>query len=218
MPKNWSNAAFSSDGLYVENDFKQALYQIVCSQVLYAKEQNQAVAYALITGYRSEFREAADLLGLRLEFNEPYRYCYVVPCAGKPNLMDTTETLLLLVMRRMYHDKALTGDLEAGEAHVSIDELISAYRASTKRDLPKSAGDIKELILRARRYGVARLGPAPEGDPQPFIVMILPAIADILSDSALGRLGAYQQTAVELTDLGKTSGDAQTNGGADEAA
>jgi hypothetical protein len=200
MPRNWTSAAAASDGLYTENDFKQALYQLVCSQALYAREQNHSVSYALITRYRAEFREAADLLGLRLEFSESYRYCFVVPYTAKHQLMDTTETLLMLVLRRMYHDKALTGDLEAGEATVSIDELMSAYRASTQRELPKHAGDIKELIGRARRYGIAKLGSSPEGDPQPFTILILPAITDILSESALSRLGAYQQSNIVLAD------------------
>ena len=46
MPRSWMSAAASSEGQYAENDFKQAFYQLVCSQVLYAREQNQAVSYA----------------------------------------------------------------------------------------------------------------------------------------------------------------------------
>jgi len=217
MPRAWTNIAAASEGLYVENDFKQAFYQLVCSQVLYAKEQAQAVSYALIARHRAEFREAADLLGLRLEFKDDYRYCFVVPYTSKPQLMDTAETLLLLVMRRMYHDKAMTGSLEAGEAEISIDELMSAYRASTKRELPKHAGGLKELIQHARRYGVAKLGVPPEGDPQPFTIIIMPAIADILSEPALERLGAYQQSALSLAEAAHTT-DHISEGGSHEAA
>lgn len=214
MPRTWSTLAANLDGLYTENDFKQAFYQLVCSQVLYAREQNHAVFYALISQHKADFREAADLLGLRLEFNETYRYCYVVPYTAKQQLLDTTETLLILVLRRIYHDKAVTGDLETGEAVVSIDDLLSAYKASTQRELPKTAGELKELILKLRRYGIAKLGKPVDDDPQPFTVVILPAITDILSDAALGRLGAYQQAATELAKV--NGSDSEIQGETDE--
>lgn len=196
MPRTWTTLAEKSN-LYTENDFKQALYQLVCSQVLYEREHNHSVAYALIAQYQNDFREAADLMGLRLEHNEAYRYFYVVAYTVKQQMLDTQETLLALVLRRLYHDKASAGDIDAGEATVSIDELLSAFRASTQRELPDTAGQLKELLSTMRRYGIAKIGKAPEGDHQPFTVVILPAIAEILSDSALGRLGAYQQAALE---------------------
>lgn len=212
MPKSWAALADGSEGVYVENDFKQALYQLVCSQVLYARELNHSVAYGLISQYKTEFREAADLLGLRLEFNDTHRFCYVVPYVAKQQRMDTLETLLVLVLRRLYNDKGVSGNLDAGEAVVSIDELVSAFRAATGRDLPKSAVELKELILRQRRYGIAKPGEPSEGDPQPFTIVILPAIAELLSDSALSRLGAYQQAAVELADDAGDA-DAEDEGG-----
>jgi hypothetical protein len=196
MPKSWTALA-QSDGLYIENDFKSAFYQLVCSQVLYSRETNHAVSYALIAKYKSEFREAADLLGLRLEFNDSLRYCFVVPYLTKhQHILDTTETLLILVMRRIYHDKATTGDLDTGEATITIGELTSTYLASTKRELPKASGELKEYIGRLRRYGIAKLG-EPIDDDQPFTVVIQPAITDILSDMTLGRLGAYQQASAD---------------------
>lgn len=197
MPRNWSALAQNSNGIYTENDFKQAFYQLVCSQALYAREMHHSVAYALIARYRAEFEEAADLLGLQLRFNDNYRYCYVVPYAAKHQQLDTTETLLMLVLRRLYHDRALSGDLYAGEAVVTIDELVAAYQASTQRELPKTAVDLRDLILHMRRYGIAKPGKPAEGDAQPFTVVILPAINDILSESALSRLGAYQHAADE---------------------
>lgn len=216
MPRNWSSLAQSSNGIYTENDFKQAFYQLVCAQVLYARELHHAVAYALIARYRAEFDEAADLLGLQLKYNDSYRYCYVVPYAVKHQQLDTTETLLMLVLRRLYHDRALSGDLDSGETVVTVDELVAAYQASTQRELPKTAGDLRELILRMRRYGIAKPGKPAEGDAQPFTVVILPGINEILSESAISRLGAYQQAGVAADALDTSTTNTTTRDEADE--
>lgn len=208
MPRTWASVV-DSQKIYTEDDFKQALYQLVCSQVLYEREHQHAVSYGIIAQYRGEFREATDLLGLRLEHSDNYRFFYVIPYTAKQPLLDTTETLLMLVLRRMYHDKALVGEISAGEVVVSLDELLSAYRASSKRELPNTVGELKDLITGLRRYGVAKPGKPPEGDAQPFTIVILPAIAEILNDAALGRLGAYQQAAVDAAteEGGATEGD-----------
>lgn len=208
MPKNWSALAKNSEGTYTEDDFKYALYQLVCSQVLYAREKQHTVSYALISQYKAEFREAADLLGLNLDFNDSFRYCFVIPNTLKhQQTLDTTETLLILVLRRIYHDKATTGDLDTGEATITVAELAAAYQASTQRELPKTVGELKEYITKMRRYGIAKFGKVGDDDPQPFTVVILPGITDIISDMALGRLGAYQQAATEIAVSRNISGD-----------
>ena len=204
MPKNWSNLAEQSNGLYEESDFKQALYQLISSQVLYAKDTSQSVSYSIIHLYKTEFKEAADLSGQRLDFNDTYRYCFIVPYAAKQQVMDLTETLLLLVLRKLYHDKASSGDTEVGEATISIPDLMSVYSAATNRELPSSTGQLKELIQQMRRYGIAKIGPQIESDPQPFTITILPAINEILNESTISRLGAYQNSILDTAELEET--------------
>ncbi|GMU70524.1 MAG: hypothetical protein AMXMBFR37_28560 [Steroidobacteraceae bacterium] len=52
----------------------------------------------------------------------------------------------------------------------------------------------------AARCGLARLIDTPEGDPQPFAVAILPAIAEVLSEHAVGRFGAHLKSALVSSD------------------
>ena len=40
------------------------------------------------------------------------------------------------------------------------------------------------------RHGLARAADAPDGDPQPFVILIFPGIAEALSEYALNRFGA----------------------------
>ncbi|MFZ3001883.1 MAG: DUF4194 domain-containing protein [Undibacterium umbellatum] len=192
MPRNWINLADASEGSYECDDFKQAMYQIVAHQCLYLRFKNHATWYRLISLYRGEFQEALDLMGLRLRFNEIQEYCFVIPTVAKFLPVDRSETLFLLVLRHIYHHHAMAGDRNPeDETIVGIPELMSAYEALTGEELDKKATVIKSLVRSARRYGLAREIPSPDdGDYQQFAIAILPAITEILSEHAVGRVGA----------------------------
>ena len=98
----------------------------------------------------------------------------------------------------------MAGDTEVGEATISIPDLMSAYSAATNRELPSSTGQLKELIQQMRRYGIAKIGPQIESDPQPFTIAILPAINEILNESTISRLGAYQNAILDTAELEET--------------
>lgn len=189
--KSWETLAQSSEGDYEPDDFRSAFYQLVVQQALYLRFQHQAVSYRLISRYRSEFKDAADMLGLHLAFNERFEYCYVVQDKGRFQPMNLQDTMLLLVLRQAYHQRASAGDLtEQGDAVVSIPELQELHKQLTTRDLDVGAQALRAALKEAQRHGLARPVDAPEGDVQPFAVAVMPAIADILSEHAVGRFGA----------------------------
>lgn len=192
MPRTWENLAQNTDGDYVVDDFKQAFYQLVTQQCLYARFVQQGVAYRLISRYRTEFKEAADLLGLQLAFNDRLEYCYVNQAVARHSPMDLQETMFLLVLRHAYHLHASAGDLTPeGDAVVSIPELQETYKGLTGRDLETRTQVLKAQVKSAQRNGLARLADADDGDGQPFAIAILPGIADILSEHAVNRFGAH---------------------------
>ena len=49
---------------------------------------------------------------------------------------------------------------------------------------------LRTLLKMSARHGIARAVDAPEGDPQPFAIMIWPGIVEVLSEYALNRFGA----------------------------
>lgn len=191
MPRNWETIAESSEGAYTVEDFQQALYQLVTQQCLYQRFQRQAVAYRLISRYRSEFFEAAELMGLKLGFNDRYSLCYVRQDIAKPQPMDLAETLFLLTLRQIYHLRASAGDLAPeGDAVVSLPELQESYKLLTHRELDSRPNALDPLLRVARRSGLARTLPAEDDDAQPYTVAILPGIAEVLSEHAINRFGA----------------------------
>lgn len=202
--RSWESVAQSSDGLYVPDDFRHAFYQLVVQQALYLRFMHQAVAYRLISSYRSEFKEAAEMLGLRLSFNDRLEYCYVVQDSGRFSPMNLQETMLLLVLRQAYHQRASAGDLtQEGDAVISIPELQELHKQLTKRDLDVGAQVLRVQLKDAQRHGLARTVDAPEGDVQPFAVAVMPAMADILSEHAVARFGANLKASL----MGKEPGD-----------
>lgn len=201
MPRNWRSLADASNGNYEVDDFKQALYQLIVHQCLYSRFNQQSTAFRIISAHRGDFEEAVELMGLRLGFNERLEFCYVVPEVVKHTPLDTQDTLFLLVLRQLYHLRGSAGELsDEGDAVVGIEELVATYRSMTGRTLEtKNQSLLKGLVKVASRCGLARLIDAPEDDPQPFAVAILPAIAEVLSEHAVNRFGAHLKSSLITT-------------------
>lgn len=192
MPRTWESLTQSTDGDYVVDDFKQAFYQLVTQQCLYARFVQQGVAFRLISRYRTEFKEAADLLGLQLAFNDRLEYCYVNQAVARHSPLDLQETMFLLVLRHAYHLHASAGDLTPeGDAVISIPELQETYKGLTGRDLETRTQVLKAQLKSAQRNGLARTADTDDDDGQPFAIAILPEIADVLSEHAVNRFGAH---------------------------
>lgn len=191
MPLNWEDFPIRKDDPYEPQDFRNAAYQLLSSQILYETTTGQGASYRLIDRYRDAFREAFDLFGVALKFDSDYRYIAAIPNAEKQLAMPKSDALLLLVLRKGYHEQALQGNLDAGVAVLSIEELRELHRAETSRELPKEVGDLKDILGRMRAFGVARLPPTESGSEQPFDIAILPGITALVSEVALGRLTEY---------------------------
>jgi Domain of unknown function (DUF4194) len=198
MPRNWNALAENSEGVYSTDDFKRAFFQLLTSQCLYLRFTQHVTSYRIISNYRREFEEASELAGLLLRFNDRLEYCYLLPQNVKATLLDKQETVFLLVLRQLYHMHGTVGQLTPeGDAIVSVEELIATYQSIADTPLDnRHQGAIKMQVKLATRRGLARMVDPPDGDPQPFAVAILPAIADILSEHAVGRFGAHLKSAL----------------------
>lgn len=191
MPKNWERCAQDDEIYRSERDYQSAAYQLVTEQVLYETDLRQRTAYHVINRHRGAFKEAVALLGLELFFNDDYRYCAAVPREVRMTPLSVQDTLLVLVMRLMFHDRAVRGELDMGRAIVSIEDLLTTYKGKTGRELPSRAGELRAAIDGLRRCGLARAIDAEEGSEQPFDIAILPAIAELVNEAAASRLTGF---------------------------
>lgn len=198
MPNTWDEVIRQGD-VYESSDFKAAAYQLVSNQISYESNQAQATAYRLIDRYRDAFRDVFDLLGMSLKFDTTYRYIAAIPYVEKQKYLSTDDSLLLLVLRKGYHEQAIQGNLEAGSAVLSIEELQELYRVETSRDLPNEVRALKDLLNRMKAFGVVKMPQTEPGSDQPFDVAILPGIAALVSEATLSRLTDYVSSARVVT-------------------
>jgi hypothetical protein len=184
----WERLAEQGNNIYLPADFEKAAYQMVVEQVLYETDRLSKVSYALILKHQTHYRELFARLGLSLTHNAFHAYLAVIPAHHVAEKMRLAETRMALVLRRLYDDKMRGADVTDGEAYITLEELERAFRELLKRELPEK-GDVRELALAMKRYGIARIEETE--DVQRFQIVVRPGITDVLGESALHQLAAH---------------------------
>jgi hypothetical protein len=200
----------------VPQDFERAAYRLVTEQVLYASDRGSKNAYHLVETWFADFAAALEPLGVRLERNAHYRYVVALPAHGEGAQVTLEQTLLLLVLRQRYDAAMRDGQIEdQGEALVELPELQEAYRNLTGRPMPE-IGPLRETLRALRRWSVVRLlDPEPE-DPQPFRILVRPAIVEIVGAQWLQRLDQHNRDEDDEGEAAIDDDDAATESAEDE--
>lgn len=194
MGFNWDAQVQRAGPAYPVAEFQQAAYQLVTEQVLYESNGNQRSAYRLISAHETAFRDFALLMGLQLETNHTYRFVAAYPIAIRTATLTLKESLFVISLRQVYHERMSSGEEEGGRAVVTLDEIETACKTRFSRDLVASRSEWRDLIDRVKRFGIARDVAADELSEQPFDVEILPAIEVLISPTTLSRIGAEFQS------------------------
>lgn len=198
MAFNWEAQIQRADGEYVVTDFQQAAYQLVTEQVLYESNSAQRTSFRVIKAYEGAYREFAMLMGLLLDVSPANRYAAVVPVATRTTALTKLETLFLLSLRQVFHNRMMASDESGNHPIVSIPEVETACKAHFGHDLSATKPQWNELLALAKRFGMARRADAEELSEQPFAFEILPAIEFLLSGATLARAGAEFQAVADL--------------------
>ncbi len=200
MKRSWTTLSQLTNGLYEPQDFERAAYRLVTEQVLYASDRGSKNAYHLVDTWFADFVAALEPLGIRLERNAHYRYVVALPAHGEGVPVSLEQTLLLLVLRQRYDAAMREGQIEdQGEVMVELPELQEAYQNLTGRPMPE-VGPLRETLRALRRWSVARsVDPEPD-DPQPFRILVRPAIVEIVGAQWLQRLDQHNRIDDERAD------------------
>jgi hypothetical protein len=98
---------------------------------------------------------------------------------------------------------------------VELPELQEAYRNLTGRPMPE-IGPLRETLRALRRWSVVRLlDPEPE-DPQPFRILVRPAIVEIVGAQWLQRLDQHNRDEDDEGEAAIDDDDAATESAEDE--
>lgn len=207
MSRYWESLASRTDGQNTAEEFESAAYRLVTEQVLYHADKRSCVAYWLIERYALDFERALDPLGIDVKVNSLLRYVVAKPRNAKSGSASVTQTLLALVLRSIYDESARIGQQnDNGEVLCDLIELEEKYRLATGRELPGKV-EFDGLLRQLKRWGIVK--PADEQNLEDvdddadsrLYVLIRPAIADVLGENALQRLGYWAQSrSVEATE------------------
>lgn len=193
MKRSWATLSQLSGGLYIPQDFEKAAYRLVTEQVLYSADRRSKNTYHLVETYLADFAAALEPLGIRLERNAHYRYVVALPAHGEGTAVSLDETLLILVLRQRYDEAMRQGQVEDhGEVVVELPELQEAYQALTGRPMP-DVGVLRTLLRTLKRWSVCKPEECEPDDPQPFKILVRPAIVEIVGAQWLQRLDQHNR-------------------------
>ena len=193
MKRSWTTLSQLSGGLYSPQDFERTAYRLVTEQVLYSADRKSRNAYHLVESYLSDFAAALEPLGVRLERSAHYRYVVALPSYSEGAPVSLEETLLILVLRQRYDDAMRQGLVEDhGDVLVELPELQEAYQALTGRPMPE-VGPLRVLLKMLKRWSICRTEDGEPDDPQPFRILVRPAIVEIVGTQWLQRLDQHNR-------------------------
>lgn len=199
MSQYWDSVAARADGLHTAEDFEATAYRLVAEQVLYYSDRHSRAAYWMVERFERDFKQALSIIGVNVDVNRRQRYVCAIPRTVKAGSASVSQTVLALVLRSIYDESAQIGQLnDDGEVVCELIELEEKYRLMTKREFP-GKGELDSLLRTMRRWGIAKkadeagneTGVTPD-DVQPYVVVIRPAIIDILGEAALQKLSQWQ--------------------------
>ncbi len=209
MSQYWDSVANRTMGQHTAEEFEATAYRLVAEQVLYYADRHSRTAYWMVERYERDFRQALDPLGISVQVNRQLRYAFAVPQHAKVGTASIAQTILALVLRMIYDESARIGQLnDDGEVICDLVELEEKYRQMSGRELP-SKGKLDALLEVMKRWGIARVSQELTSDgsdgssaTQPYVVIIRPAIADLLGETALQRLSKFKMEVPNDTDDG----------------
>lgn len=200
----WANAVTATKDVVTEDEFEATASRLVTEQVLYAADRGSKVAFSLIRDFEREFKRALEPLGYVVRVNSQLRYACAVPKHVKNSAASVDQTLLALVLRKIFDEETRNGHHdENGEVVCDLVELEVKYKQTTSRELA-TGGKLNALLQWMRRWGIARVAdddgeqPGHESD-QPYLVVIRPGISDVLGESALARIAQFSDPDAELS-------------------
>ena len=199
MSQYWESIASKTDGQYTAEEFEATASRLLSEQVLYYSDKHSRTAYGMVERYEREFRNVLAMVGVTLlPVNRQLQFACAVPDSGKAGTATTAQTLLALVLRKLYDEHAKTGQFnDNGEVVCDLVELGEKHKAATGRELPPR-GEMESLVRVLRRWGIVRKMDEREmeennisNDGQPYVLAIRPAIVDLLGDTATSKLAEF---------------------------
>jgi hypothetical protein len=174
------------DGLLarmVESDRErlgQALRRLLANGSILGQEAGQTELYQWCTLNRERIAELADLLDLKLFWDNELRLVQAIPQAGTFTLRLKLDATLVLLTLWYEFDTAVRDRGEAPPIRLSAEQLNDSMKTKfepLRRNLP-SPTRLREILSFAQRKNLLRFTPAEQ--PADAIIEVLPTLKRVI--------------------------------------
>ncbi|AOY00911.1 DUF4194 domain-containing protein [Jeongeupia sp. USM3] len=195
MFNQWQQLAEAS-GCFDAVDFERAAYRLMTDQVIYRDDHGCQQLYFLIERYEKALQKVLEPFGVKLRVNPEHNYAVALPTHERQTPVPSKLTVLALVLLKLYHLGAQhNGFNDQAEIECDLPSLQQLYVEVTAGELPRVA-ELDDMLRHFKRWGIARrvavTSDVGDAGAQPFVIMIRPAILDVLGEGALARLAGWQ--------------------------
>lgn len=172
-------------------------------------------ARSLITAY-------FDVAGYLLVVRESEGWAGILPDTERisPARMRLDETLVLLMMRRLWEEAVHEGDIQArGTVLITLNQAYDAYQEIVARARRPALGVIafRDLVEGLARRAIVGLGPYDD-EAQDMELTLRPLVAAVSGDDFLSALETLLQRADAVDDDAEAEGEAAALAEAEETA
>lgn len=221
MFNQWQQLAESS-GIFDAEDFERAAYRLMTEQVVYRDDHGCQQLYRLIERYEKALQKVLEPFGVKLRVNPEHNYAVALPTHERQTPVSSKLTVLALVLLKLYHLGAQHGGFnDQAEIECDLPSLQQLYIELTGAELPRVA-ELEDMLRHFKRWGIARraavVSSHSDTGTQPFIIMIRPAILDVLGEGALARLAGWQEGRGESVSTDEAAADNNDNSEPDDEA
>lgn len=160
---------------------------------IYADDHGQRRHYETVTRYRSYFDNLFNAFGYELIVNHQELMAGIRSTRTPRFLMRTDQTLLLLILRLIYHDRVKAAEQdERMRILVRAEDIFGIYDERTGRKRPTQRAG-REMLGEFQRRGLCRIG--DDLEDQDFEVELRPALYHVTPESAVAALEEFVRAA-----------------------
>lgn len=199
MSSVWNRIAEASEGTVTVEDLEKAATRLDTYQVIHEKDHGSRHAYELVVRYLSAFRNVFEPFGRQLLHRPHHGYVVLMARHRVGPRMRLFDTRMAVILRRLYDDKMQRADIENGEIVCEVVEIQQAWQEHLNIEWRFKQSEVEDSLRTLRRHGIVQQ--RPTGDPSnPFVVVVRPAIEDVIGEVALHQLAAYGHIGSDTED------------------
>ena len=146
-------------------------------------DSTERKVFDMVAAHSGLFEKAFALFGFRLVVDNEHSYVGYVPSKKRFFMVTREQTILLLVLRVIYHRERIAGNSEQGVVLVTASQLLEVYKDLTgKEDINRNRAAFDHLIEPLREKHIISKSKDVSLDSNLPNIGINPCIQDVVNE------------------------------------